>query len=273
MSSARTSERSVTYRVARALPGADPKHYILVLEGAQQGSRSRPGAIIEEELGRYGTPVAVDYPEGRFDAELIAQGAATRFTFVAISMGGLIAHDIVAELMSWGIPDSVIFEFILIDAPTGAKDLVDKRAWLTKYIPQIPTPRWLNGLLLNGGGELPPCEREFEGEEREIWLRQVNESRHFPIAVMLGGQTRYIVTHPGPRRDVLNRVAQIAILRSSTDIVVEADADDNWRRAAGEDREIIVFDVKNRAHADILEFARTWAHQIGRVLGMFSQQI
>ena len=166
--------KPVTYREAPAREGADPAHLIVYLEGAQQKSRWRPGPIIREVLTGYGKLDVVDYPDGPFRSQRVINTLADhiqrrlrsgyeRVTFICVSMSGLLAHDIIKELIlrRYMLKNPSI---LLLDAPSGGVDLVDKRAHLARYIPQIWTPKPLNRLVL--GNDTLPSTRSSPARNR-----------------------------------------------------------------------------------------------------------
>ena len=223
----------VTYR---SQSGSDPSHLIVFLEGAQQTRREEK---ITPTLTKYGDMLMVDYLNGRFDAADIVRQICNELaslvypqvTFIGTSLGGLLAHDIIQEMGRRKKGQK--FQLILLDAPTGAVDLRNKKAHLTRFVPQIWTPKWVNRL---------------------------------PFLYRLG-QVRYIVRHPGPQKTVLGDVPMVFI-RSSANTIIERNTPANW--GAATDRDVLVITAQTAFQADLLEFPAAWARCITVALNILN---
>jgi hypothetical protein len=231
--------KPVTYRSAAAGPGGDSTHQLIFLEGAQQGSGARPGPIIREALTSYGPLDVADYPDAAFKhRQVVGEIAARvmnkilrgikRFTLIGISKGALIGHDVIELAVELGCPADIIFNLVIVDGPGGGHDLVNKWAWVTKLLPQFRTPRMVNGWVLGIKNPLPTHEPFESEEEWWIWREHVKYSREFPFLYMFGGQTAYIVRHPGPKRAVLARISKKVFVQTANDTIVKSSAPSSW---------------------------------------------
>ena len=216
----------------------------------------------------YGKLDVVDYPDGPFRSQRVINTLADhiqrrlrsgyeRVTFICVSMSGLLAHDVLRELIlrRCTLKDPSL---LLLDAPSGGVDLVDKRAHLARYIPQIWTPKPLNRRVL-GSDTLPTHEKFTTEEQARIWRDHVEASHTFPPLYMIGGQTSYIVRHPGLQKAVLGGV-HMAFVQSANDKIIERNAPEHWMAVVG--RDIPVLTVNTDFHADLLEHPTEWARGI-----------
>ena len=232
---------------------------IVFLDGVQS-SGVTPGSTLSAFMQGYGDVVRVQYPEsigfnGKKAARQILEFIQhyRQVVFVGVSLGGLLAYDIIALAKRRGL--KIDFRLGLISAPTGLTDLKDPNAKWARFIPGFPLPRIVSRKLLFKG-PFPDFDPSIDEAEKEELDWHENNSREYPFGPWIR-QVAFIARHPALDEEVLDRVVTVYVRTQSDPYVRVRRAHINWGAAYwnGSLPEIV---VPVDGHCNMLAYPREW---------------
>lgn len=234
------------------------KRAIVFLDGVQP-SGVTPGITIGAFLMEYGDLIQVQYPERiGFSSKKAARQILDEIqhyeevVFIGLSLGGLLAHDIIALAKRRKL--NISFRLVPVCAPSGGKDLKDPKAKWTPFIPALPLPRIISRKFLFDG-PFPDFAPDLDEAGRGELERHEQNSRTYRFAPWIR-QIAYIVRHPGLDEDVLEGVPTV-YLHTKTDPYIKRRARVMWSAAHwdGPLREVLV-DIDG--HCNLLAYPELW---------------
>jgi len=250
---------------------------IVYLPGILSGGRASSVDLIDVWRRHSDRVMLVEYGDNRFDGEFCAravsdaikrQAADTpfrRIVFIASSMGGLLADDVIRQLK---LDDSVSTELILLDAPTSASDLQAFNGLIARVAPPIlrmfaPGPI-SNQLNLVGWLFVPPKDENVEpGVNRAELARRVKAAGSYRLSFW-HDQLVYITSHGAPKADSLEgRVDRLVYVRSTRDHdTVRPEAYKTWASTT----RIATRKEVDSTHVGFAERPKTWQQAFEELL-------
>lgn len=231
---------------------------IVFLDGIQS-SGVTPGTDVTAFLLKYGDFVDVRYPEmfgfsGKRAAREILDEIQhyEEILFVGLSLGGLLAYDIIALAKQRKL--NISFGFVPISAPTGTGDLKNPLAKIAPFIPPIPVPRIITRKFLFGN-DYPDHDPSLSDTCKEELDLHEQISRDYPFGPWIR-QVAYIAGHRELDEEVLEGVPTI-YMRTKTDPYVRRRAHTSWGAAhwSGPLREVVI-DLDG--HCNMLAYPELW---------------
>jgi pimeloyl-ACP methyl ester carboxylesterase len=229
---------------------------VVFLDGIQS-SGVAPGKFIENFFLRYGDFIRVHYPlTVGFNGAKVARQVLERIRhykeviLVGVSLGGLLAHDVIALAKRWGL--KIRFKLPLVCAPSHGRDVKIPGAKFAPFVPALPLPRIFSEKVLFKGA-FPEHDEHLSDNAMHELRRHEELSRRYPFAPWIR-QAAYTASHPGPDQEVLAGVERVYLHTLSDPFVATGTAYDGWDPFYCTPEVV----VPVNGHANFLAYPRQW---------------
>lgn len=241
---------------------------VVFLDGIQS-SGITPGGTIEALLESYGDYTAVRYPTAfGFGAAKVSRQILdhvrpySTVVFVGLSLGGLVAYDVVALARQQGL--KIDFRLLLLSTPTGPADVKNPLLKVAPFVPPVWLPETVRKNLLFRGPK-PICDICLTEDERDDLEDHEKYSRAYPFAPWIR-QAAYIARHHGPKAEVLRGV-QAVYLHTPRDPFIRARALLGWTHAYPNGRLPEVTVPLEGTHCTLVAQPRIWSDALRHGFG------
>jgi len=249
---------------------------IIYLPGILAHGDDSSRSLIDTWL-RHGDVLTVSYVGERFDAAGVAKTVVRRlqndlehnqFVFVGSSMGGLLAVDIVDQMrLNPNREVLVSSSFVLIDSPSGSKDMLSGGNIGAPVMRLLPFGRMFNklGAPLMRAMLVPPKDENIEAhlDHDGIKSQAIEDMGKYPLSVWRD-QLAYMAAHPALRPSSFAGLNRLVYLRCdrNNETVQQPQAANRWARVS---RELRIIGVDS-THCGYLERPMTWNQHFEQVL-------